>query len=76
MDVTRSSQRLAAPCLASGSCTFTLGVGLESRVVRQVTLGYSVGIGVGKADMFIEYARHRMPPGATPLTPLSIGARF
>ena len=75
-----SSQRLEAPCLASGSCTFTLGMGLESRVVRQATLGYSVGTGVafrlGKADMFVEYARHRMPPGATPLTPLSIGVRF
>lgn len=75
-----SSQRLEAPCLASASCTFTLGPGMETRVVRQATLGYSVGTGVafrlGKADMFMEWTRHRMTPGATPLTPLSMGVRF
>jgi hypothetical protein len=75
-----SRQRLEAPCVASGSCTPVLSPGMETRVIRQGTFGYTVGTGVafrlGKADMFAEYARNRMRPGATPVTPLSIGIRF
>jgi hypothetical protein len=77
---THSSQRLEAPCTLSGSCTLVVDPGMETRVVRQGMLGYTVGTGVafrlGKADIFAEYARHRMTRGATPLTPLSIGLRF